>query len=268
VLYNGVYIVPGTTDSRFVWEHAYYPQFYVPRDALEASGKLQVAEGDDFVTDDGKNVGKQLTLKVGDKSTDKVIHFSDSLTGNAKELAGLVKIDYDSVDQWFEEDTPIFVHPKDPFKRIDILASKRPVRVLVDGQVVAESSMVSHLYEGFLPVRYYIPFTAVDASVLRPSKTRTRCPYKGEAEYYSVEVNGKLHEDIIWYYRTPTLESGPIVGLVCCKFQTRRDSGAVTDLAAVYNEKVDIELDGKKLERPDTHFGKSKPSENKKPSAL
>jgi len=35
---------------------------------------------------------------------------------------------------------------------------------------------------------------------------------------------------------------------------------------AVYNEKVDVELDGKKLERPDTHFGKNKP--NVKPSAL
>lgn len=41
---------------------------------------------------------------------------------------------------------------------------------------------------------------------------------KGEAEYYSVEVDGKLHEDIIWYYNKPTLESSLIVGLVCCEW--------------------------------------------------
>ncbi|KAK3625891.1 hypothetical protein LTR56_008451 [Elasticomyces elasticus] len=253
ILYNGSYILQ-TTNAVFCWEHPFYPQFYVSRKELEASSKqvgLSITEGETYKSDNGTEVGKQLKLEVGGKSIDKVVAFSDSLSGDAEPLAGLVKIDFDSVDAWFEEDTPVFVHPKDPFKRIDIVASKRPIRVSVDGQVVAETSMSSHLYETMLPTRFYMPFTALDPSVLRPSKTRTRCPYKGEAEYYSVEVNGKLHEDIIWYYRTPTLESGPIVGLVC-----------------FYNEKVDIELDGKMLDRPDTHFGKSKPSENKKPSIV
>lgn len=62
--------------------------------------------------------------------------------------------------------------------------------------------------------RYYLPLTAVDASVLRPSATRTQCPYKGEAEYYSVEVDGTLYEDIVWYYNRPILESALITGLV------------------------------------------------------
>jgi len=81
----------------------------------------------------------------------------------------------------------------------------------------------------------------VDPRVLRPSKTTTRCPYKGEAEYYSVEVNGKLHEDVIWFYKCPTLESGAIAGLVC-----------------FYNEKVDIEVDGKRLEKAQSVFSKAK----------
>ncbi|TKA72298.1 hypothetical protein B0A55_07161 [Friedmanniomyces simplex] len=263
LLYNGAYILQ-TTSARYVWEHPYYPQFYIPRDELETNARssgLTITEGETYRSpehdDDGGSSGKavlaqQLILTLGHKSTDRVLAFSSTLTGGpAAALAGLVKVEFESMDQWFEEDTPVFVHPKDPFKRIDILASKRPIRVFIDGEVVAETGMSSHLYETGLSCRYYMPFTALNPAVLRASKTRTRCPYKGEAEYYSVEVKEKVHEDVVWFYRTPTLESGAIVGLVC-----------------FYNEKVDIELDGKMLERPDTHFGKSKPSENKKPSAV
>lgn len=148
------------------------------------------------------------------------------------------------MDKWFEEDSPIFIHPKDPFKRIDLLQSTRPILVSIDGVQVAKTNTSTHLYETGLPCRYYIPLTAIDQGILRPSKTRTQCPYKGEAEYYSVEVNGKLHEDVIWYYNQPLLECAKVESLCC-----------------FYNEKVDIELDGRKLERPETPFSKSKPGQ-------
>ena len=106
-----------------------------------------------------------------------------------------------------------------------------------------------HLYETGLPCRFYLPLTSINPALLRPSQTRTQCPYKGEAEYYSVEVDGKLYEDVVWFYNRPTLECGTIVGLAC-----------------FYNEKIDIVLDGEKLERPVTHFGKGKP--NAKPPVL
>ncbi|EMC91103.1 hypothetical protein BAUCODRAFT_44707, partial [Baudoinia panamericana UAMH 10762] len=231
ILFNGTYILQ-TTQAHYVWEHPFYPQFYVPRSELQSSTRqtgLKITENDTVTTDNGKQVAHLWSLAVGNKSTDNVIAFSDDLTGNAEQLKGLVKIDFASMDQWFEEDTPIHVHPKDPFKRVDILQSRRHIRVSVGGKVVADTTTSMHLYETGLPCRYYIPLTAVDPTVLRPSKTRTQCPYKGEAEYYSVEVDGELHEDIIWYYNRPTLECGLIVGLVC-----------------FYNEKVDIELDGQK----------------------
>ncbi|KAK5122423.1 hypothetical protein LTR85_004007 [Meristemomyces frigidus] len=249
LLFNGVYILQ-TTDAVFVWEHPFYPQYYLPMSALVESSKhtpLQLTEGDAFLSEDGKKVGTQLTLTVGDKSTDQVIAFSDDLAGSAAELKGLVKIDFGAIDKWFEEDTPMFVHPKDPFKRVDVFQSRRHIRVFVDGEVVAETTTSAHLYETGLPERYYMPLTAVRPDVLRPSKTRTQCPYKGEAEYYSVEINGKVHKDIVWFYNNPTLESALVTGLVC-----------------FYNEKVDIELDGKMLERADTHFGRGQ----MKPSAV
>lgn len=141
------------------------------------------------------------------------------------------------------EDTPIFVHPKGPFKRVDVLTSTRSIRVAVDGRTIAQTNVSMHLYETNLPVRFYMPLTSIDTSVLRPSTTRTWCPYKGESEYHSVVVNGKQYKDIVWFYSRPTIECAAIAGMCC-----------------FYNEKVDISImqgDGEweLLERPKTNFG-------------
>ena len=65
------------------------------------------------------------------------------------------------IDQWFEEDQPIYVHPKDPYKRVDVLPSARKITVKVDGVVVAESSNNMFLFETGLRPRYYLPKTSV-----------------------------------------------------------------------------------------------------------
>lgn len=142
-----------------------------------------------------------------------------------------------TIDKWLEEDAPIFVHPKDPFKRVDILPSQRTIEVRVMGKTIAQASTAMHLFETGLPARYYLPLAAVDQSVLRSSDTVTKCAYKGEAEYYHVVIDGQEARDIVWYYRLPTHECAAIAGLVC-----------------FYNEKVDILLDGNLLEHPKTPF--------------
>ena len=147
----------------------------------------------------------------------------DVLTGNA--------------DQWLEEDIPIYVHPKDPFKRVDILPSQRPIEIKVLGKAVAKSSSSMHLIETGLPTRYYLPLASVDQSVLRKSSLVTKCPYKGEAEYYHVMVDGQEMQDLVWYYRFTTQESAAIAGLVC-----------------FYNEKVDVVLDGELQPKPKSPF--------------
>ncbi|OQO13102.1 hypothetical protein B0A48_02566 [Cryoendolithus antarcticus] len=236
ILHNGVYIVR-TTGAAFVWEVPYYPQLYFPAAALKAEG-LQVSAGDEIKSKHGKVIAHRLTLKVGDKSTDDCIRWVDDLSGLGKALAGLVKITFNAVDQWFEEATPIYIHPKDPFKRIDILQSTRPMKISIHGVTVAETSSSMHLYETGLPCRYYFPLTNVKAGVLVKSDLKTGCPYKGEAEYYSVDLGeGRVAKDVVWYYTRPTLECAKIEGLVC-----------------FYNEKVDIKLDGKKLEKPVSPF--------------
>ena len=76
-------------------------------------------------------------------------------------LAGLVRIPFAEADAWFEEDEQIYVHPKDPYKRVDILSSMKEVRVEIAGREVARSPGGMWLFETGLPVRYYLEKTAV-----------------------------------------------------------------------------------------------------------
>jgi uncharacterized protein (DUF427 family) len=136
-----------------------------------------------------------------------------------------------SPDSWFAEDEKLLgTHPKDPYKRIECLASSRPVRIQVDGTVVAESDNNVFLHETGLRTRYYLsPTSIVDWKALTPSDTSTFCPYKGQASYYHLKVGGKEIKDAIWYYTYPTAESAMIQNRLC-----------------FYNEKVDVFVDGVK----------------------
>jgi len=149
-------------------------------------------------------------------------------------LAGYVVLDFPAFDGWLEEDEPIVGHPRDPFHRIDVLASSRHVRLELDGQVLAESSRPMLLFETMLPVRYYLPREDIRAE-LEPSDTRTYCAYKGQASYWSASVGGRLVPDLAWTYREPLTDASRVGGLV-----------------AFFNERVDVVLDGQRSERPVT----------------
>src|SRR5262249_43582499 len=95
---------------------------------------------------------------------------------------------WDKLDAWFEEDQEVFVHPRDPYKRVDVMASSRHVRVVLDGEVIAETDRPHLLFETGLPTRYYIPQTDVRLDLLQPSDKSTQCPYKGSAVYWSVRT--------------------------------------------------------------------------------
>ena len=137
------------------------------------------------------------------------------------------------MDQWFEEDEEIFVHPRDPHTRVDALRSSRHVRVVMAGETVAETTRPVLLFETGLPTRYYIPPEDVRLDLLEPSGAGTRCPYKGVASYHSVRVGGELVADVVWHYPFPIPECPKIEGLL-----------------AFYNERVDLYVDGELQERP------------------
>ena len=140
-------------------------------------------------------------------------------------------------DRWFEEDEEVFVHPKDPYHRVDVLESSRHVRVSLNGEVVAETSRPKLLFETGLPVRYYIPPEDVREELLVPSEKHTRCPYKGVASYWSVKAGGELAENLAWYYPEPTPDTAKIADHLC-----------------FFNEKVDLTVDGEAQPRPQTQW--------------
>jgi uncharacterized protein (DUF427 family) len=148
-----------------------------------------------------------------------------------QDLAGYVALDFEAFD-WYEEDERIFGHPRDPFHRVDVLRSARAVRVEVDGEVVAETTQARLLFETQLPTRFYLPREDVRAE-LQPSESRSYCPYKGRASYWSLEAGGRRHEDIGWTYEEPLPDAVKIAGLV-----------------AFRDERVDIFVDGERRARP------------------
>jgi uncharacterized protein (DUF427 family) len=124
------------------------------------------------------------------------------------------------MDAWHEEEEEIFVHPRDPYKRIDVLQSSRRVRVIVNGETIADTRRPRLLFETGHPTRYYIPLDDIRGDLLSPSETESRCPYKGIASYWSVKAGGKKFSDLAWSYPDPIPECPKIKGLVCF-FQER-----------------------------------------------
>jgi len=224
-------LVADTRRPFLVWEHPYYPTYYLP--AADVRGSL-IPTGDIEPTPD-RGEGEVLHVKVATATAQRAaLRFADS---PVETLRDLVRLDWKSMSEWFEEDEPVYTHPRDPYKRVDILASSRHVRVEVDGVTVADSHQPRILFETSLPPRYYVPLTDVRMDLLRPSDTVTHCPYKGAANYWSVDVGRGAHEDLVWIYRAPLPESQKVAGLAC-----------------FYNEKADIYLDGELQERPRSPF--------------
>lgn len=223
-------LVADTLRPLLVWEVPYYPTYYVPltdvRADLDPNGITEHSPSR------GDATGYDVAVE-GLRAEGAALRYLDSpLT----ELKDAVRLDIAAFD-WFEEDEQVFVHPRDPYSRVDILASSRHVRVEIDGVTVADSHSPRILFETGLPARYYLPLTDVRMDLLTASDTHTSCPYKGTADYWNARVGDADHPDVVWIYRTPLPESQKVAGLAC-----------------FYNEKVDIYLDGVRQDRPRTPF--------------
>ena len=149
-------------------------------------------------------------------------------------LAGYVIVDFDAFDAWYEEDERNVGHPRDPFHRIDIVHSRRHVRVEHEGELSRSPPIrtcCSNRRSGAL-----LPAAEdVRTDLLAPSDTRTFCAYKGEASYWSLASA----EDVAWCYPQPL-----------------REAAEVTDRIAFFNEHVDVVVDGTPLERPETPWSR------------
>jgi uncharacterized protein (DUF427 family) len=230
--YLGGEVVADTTAPLLVWERPYYPTYYFPI----ADVRAELVDADDAVVrSPSRGDGRRFSVRAGGKTAEgaAVRHEQSPF----EELRDAIRLEWDAMDAWFEEDEEVFTHARDPYTRVDILHSSRHVRVEVEGVTVAESTSPRLLFETGLPARYYLPKPHVRMELLEPTATVTHCPYKGRAEWWSVRTGDALHADLAWSYPTPLAESQKVAGLVC-----------------FYNEKVDIYVDGVLEERPSTKF--------------
>jgi uncharacterized protein (DUF427 family) len=187
-----------------------------------------------------KGDASYYTIRVGDRVVEAgAWYYPELIAGAPGSLEGLVAFYWNRMDHWLEEDEEVFVHPRDPYHRVDVMRSDRLVRVSLGGSPLAKSRRAVALFETGLPARWYVPREDVVAA-LEASDTVTHCPYKGQARYYS--VGGE--KDLVWYYADPLAEVGKIAGLL-----------------AFFNERVDLALDGELQERPESPWSHGVKSE-------
>jgi uncharacterized protein (DUF427 family) len=168
------------------------------------------------------------TVKVGDKLAEDAAWSYSIPPPDCAAIKDHMAFDWNKMDAWYEEDEEIFKHPRDPYKRVDVLQSSRHVRVVVAGEAVAETRRPYILFETGHPTRYYISREDVRMDLMEPSGTISRCPYKGVASYWSVRVGDALLKDAVWCYLDPIPECPKIKGLFCY-FNERVDSIYVDD---------------------------------------
>ena len=94
----------------------------------------------------------------------------------------------------------VWDYPRPP--RIE--ESSRSVRVVLGGQVIAESARARRVLETSHPPVYYLPLEDVATGVLSPTSRTTICEFKGAASYYTVHGGGRIEENAAWSYPQPS----------------------------------------------------------------
>lgn len=227
VMLGGEYVADSIRPL-LVWEVPYYPTYYFPEADVNMESFVDSGETKNSPS---RGVATLYQVKAGGKEGSAYGYAEPKI----EELTGHSAFKWNSMDHWFEEDEEVYTHARDPYTRIDILPSSRRVRVELDGVTIADTTNASFLFETNLPTRYYLPKTDVRMELLTPTDLATECPYKGTARYWSVNIDGTEHENIVWGYDTPLPESQKVAGLV-----------------AFYNEKLDIYVDEVLEEKPKT----------------
>lgn len=199
----GPHTVADSIRAKLVYVEHQHPEYFIPQDDLDwsilasecaASGTTHLGTHHVVRDKDGTAVGQRFTDGIA---------------------SGLVHLEFHAFDAWFEEDEQIWFHPRDPYRRVDIIESSRHVDVTVNGVQVASSDRPRLVTETGLPVRWYIPRADADWSVLRPSDTESRCQYKGRADWWDVTLPGEdALVDVVWGYERPVADASKLAGLI------------------------------------------------------
>lgn len=145
-------------------------------------------------------------------------------------LDGLVHLDTFQADGVYEEAEPVASEPIDPFHRVDVRDASRHVRISIDDVVVAESYAPRMVFETTARPRFYLAAEEVRTDLLTPSGRPAVCQYKGDGEYFHLQLGDQLLTDLVWRYTKPRDDGQRIVGRY-----------------AVHHERCRTDLDGQTL---------------------
>ncbi|MCH9661219.1 MAG: DUF427 domain-containing protein [Bacteroidetes bacterium] len=83
------------------------------------------------------------------------------------------------------------------------------MKAIWNDQVIAESNDTVVVENN-----HYFPADSINKEFFKDSTTQSHCPWKGQASYYSLEVNGKPNPDAAWYYPETSHAAKPIEGFI------------------------------------------------------
>ncbi len=99
-------------------------------------------------------------------------------------------------------------------ERMTLAPAGKRLRAVFGGEVIAESGAALVLNETGYPPRIYFPPAAVRGERLARTEHTTRCPWKGQAAYWTLRAGGETLENGAWAYPTPLPELAAIAGYV------------------------------------------------------
>lgn len=210
----------------------YFPAVDVRMELLETAADNEVAKQGEGPWPAPPQQKKVYSVRVGNTVAENAVWRVEA-SSDQPELEGFFAFAWQAMDAWFEEDDQIRVHPHDPYHLIDIRSSSRHVRILIDGEVIAETRRPVLVFETGLPPRYYIPKMDVRMDLLKEGGRTTHCAYKGTAPHVSFQVGGNLVQNIAWRYPFPN-----------------PGYEQIQNLLAFYQERIDdFYVDGERLEK-------------------
>jgi uncharacterized protein (DUF427 family) len=193
-------------------ETRHVPVYYFPRADVRMERLTRTAH-ETFCPFKGE--ASYWTLEVGGRRAENAVWSYETPFPEVAGIRDYLGFYWSRMDSWWEEDEEVFVHARDPHVRVDVLQSRRRVRVTLAGETLADTTRALFLFETGHPVRYYVPPADVRMELLRDSDRATACPYKGAARYWSAAVGDRLVEDVAWAYPEPLPEVGRIADHLC-----------------------------------------------------
>lgn len=160
-----------------------------------------------------KGDARYWSVVVGERTLQDAVWAYDEPLEAVPFLAGHVAVYADRMDAWYDEDELAEGHLRDPYHRVDVRRTSRQVEVRVGDQVVARSGRAMVVSETGLPNRWYLPPADVRTDLLVHSTTRTHCPYKGWASYWSM-ADGSA-DDLAFAYHEPLDDMARAEGMRC-----------------------------------------------------